>query len=78
MLIVINLQEGSGSYEITVKRIDFADSRAIVTLERKSPHIIPDRYAFTVEHAVHSGFFGLPHIVSNDDMAILSPKVNFS
>lgn len=42
MLIVINLQEITGSSEITVKGIDFTDSEAVVKLRRRTPHIADD------------------------------------
>ena len=42
MLIVINLQEITGSSEITVKGIDFTDSEAVVKLKRKTPHVADD------------------------------------
>lgn len=42
MLIVINLQESSSSSNITVEKIDFADSEAVITLKRKVPTIADD------------------------------------
>ena len=42
MLIVIHLSEASGSYEITVEKVDFADSKAQVTLKREIPHACTD------------------------------------
>ena len=42
MLIVINLQEITGSSEITVKDIDFNDSEAVVKLKRKTPQVADD------------------------------------
>lgn len=38
-LIIINLKEVSGSNKITVERIDFNNSEAIVTLKRRTPDI---------------------------------------
>lgn len=38
-LIVINLKEVSGSNKITVEKIDFNNSEAVVTLKRKAPDI---------------------------------------
>lgn len=38
-LIVINLKEVSGSNKITVEKIDFNNSEAVVTLKRKTPDI---------------------------------------
>ena len=42
MLIVINLQEITGSSEITVKGIDFTDSEAVVKLKRRTPQVADD------------------------------------
>lgn len=42
MLIVINLQEITGSSEITVKGIDFTDSEAVVKLRRRTPQVADD------------------------------------
>lgn len=42
MLIVINLQESTGSSKISVEKIDYVDSEAVVTLKRKAPDISDD------------------------------------
>ena len=42
MLIVINLQESTGSSKISVEKIDYVDSEAVVTLKRKASDISDD------------------------------------
>ena len=42
MLVVINLQESSSSSKITVEKIDFVNSEAVITLKRKVPTVADD------------------------------------
>ena len=42
MLIVINLQESTGSSKMSVEKIDFANSEAVITLKRKVPNVSDD------------------------------------
>lgn len=42
MLIVINLQESTGSSKISVEKIDFANSEAVITLKRKVSNVSDD------------------------------------
>lgn len=42
MLVVINLEEETGSSKIFVERIDFADSEAMITLKRQVPDACED------------------------------------
>lgn len=42
MLIVINLQESSGSFKVSVEKVDYKDCEATIILKRKVPNVGDD------------------------------------